>query len=203
MASTESTTKHISGRHPHAAIEMVQRADTLVGGAEKGAKALKIISGLQAYHRFDWVRGVPVVNQAGNFRGMVINAEWKTAFQWTSKAASVLGDVATLTGFAVNLAHAAPQIESILNSKEGWDTKGPKLCLQVSSLAFRTVAGAVPWGLVALSAEGYAETADLVTGGSYKLTEKLKSTDAKIATGYTKVTDPQTMYAFVNTYAVF
>jgi len=69
MAASNAT-KTPPGPDPHAVIQMINTAS---GGAVKGAKVLKVISGLQAYNQFDWIKGVPVTNAAGNFRGMVIS----------------------------------------------------------------------------------------------------------------------------------
>ena len=64
---------------------------------DDAAGVVRMISALEAYRRFSWIMDAPVLNAAGNYRGIVISAQWKNVYVY--RACPVLAsfrDVYTL-----------------------------------------------------------------------------------------------------------
>ena len=187
----------------HAAVEL---ADTYAGKAEGGLKAARAIAASEAFRKYDWLRNVPVRNLSGNLRGIVVNKRWAVVFHFAEDGLKSVEKVTLLAALAENMAKAYHQTDAILESKDSWDMKAAKLSTQVSSVAIRTAAGAIPAGthLLATSIGGYCQLAGLVGWqGAVRLDQKLKSLDASLTSSFEKVTDGDRMYAFINNHLVF
>jgi hypothetical protein len=189
-------------------VMIAEKSDGIAGGIDSGGKVLKAISASEAFRSYNWIKNVPTTNAAGNFRGMVISARWKTVFDFTSDVGETIGNIATLAGFAASLAEASSQIESILKSNNDWATKGAMISTQVSSAAVRTVGGIMPGGthVLALSLQGYCGMADLATRqsltGPKQCVQKLQSMDAWVRSTFNTVTDGNNIYLWINTHCV-
>jgi len=129
-------------RHPPV-VEIIKAADTWMSRAEGAKTAVKLISASEAFRRFNWLKGAPINNAAGDLRGMVVSAKWRAVFVTTSEKLEVVGKIAMIAGFASNLAEQSGKIESVLKSNESWEIKGLRLASIAGTASERTLAGAV------------------------------------------------------------
>ena len=154
--------------HSHQApiIEVVTRADKVASVAEGSGKALKLISGSEAFRRYDWFKSVPVFNVSGNLRGMVMSPGWRVVFETTSDVLEDVGKVAMIASFAANIAEQAGNIGDVLRSNEPPFLKGLRLASIAGTAAERTLAGVVSSGasMVFQSLQGYCQMAGLAGG---------------------------------------
>ena len=186
----------------HAVVEIARMISEKV---EAGAKIAKAVSASEAFRKYKWLRNVPKRNVSRNFRGMVVNKRWAVVFHFAEDALKPIERIALLAALAENIVKAHDQIDSILDSKDGWDIKAARLSTQVSSIAIRTVGGVVPAGahVLATSLSGYCQIAGL-TGlqGAAKVDLKLKSLDAFVTSSFEKVTDGENISIFINNHLV-
>jgi len=182
----------------HGVVEMVHNG---VDRLDSGVHAVRAIAASEAFRRFDWLKDAPIRNAAGDFRGIVVSARWRTVFDVTGKAA----EFTALAGLALNVANSAHEIESIWKSSEPWGVKGSRLSTQVSSIALRTALGVVPAAAhgLAMTLRGYCQIGDLLTGqaisqpGSWE--QKIKSMDSSISSHFDHFTDGKYMYLVIST----
>jgi len=129
---------------------------------------LKLISGSEAFRRYDWLRGMPIYNASGNLRGMVTSPGWRVVFDTISesKFLEVAGKVAFIAGFAGNIAEQSSNIASILHSNEPAYMKGLRLTTVAGTAAERTLLSPVSSGasVVFHSLQGYCEMIGLAGG---------------------------------------
>ena len=187
----------------HAVVEIVNTTDKVAGGVDNTNSMVRAISASEAFRQYNWLSDAPILNSAGDLRGMVLSAQWRTAFQVTTKIGDVAGKIATIAALAANIVKASGAIDSILNSKDSWDVKGAKLSTQVSSVAIRTVTGVVPAGvdLLTKSLSGYCMLAGVVTNSRFQpqsCVAKLSQADVYVQTTFDKVTDGNNIYMFLN-----
>ena len=199
MAQTAQTGRsNGKGMAPHVVIEMQNAVDQI----DHVSSVMKVISGSEAFRKYKLIAGKPALNAAGDLRGMVVSARWRTVFQVSSKLGSVAGNVATLATLANNIYQARARVDAIMNSKDPLSVKGPKLCLELSSLCLRTAGSGLTGGVnaLALSVQGYLMTAGYVVGQQrvQGAIDAVKAADAKFDTGFDAVTDPDNMYMFIN-----
>jgi len=192
-----------SSQTQHAVVEIVEKTDNFVGKASNVNDALNAISASEAFRKYDLLTQSPVLNSAGNLRGMVVSGRWRTVFQVTGEVGDVLGKVAVVAALAANIVHSWNEIDSIMNSSDSWDVKGAKLSSQVSSVAMRTVAGVVPagFGVLAYSMQGYCQIGGLATGGRFQpqaCISRLQAANAAVNTTFNKFTDGNNIYSFLN-----
>jgi len=198
-------------RHPVAVIEILDASLDAADKVDNVNKVFRVIAGSEAFRRYDWLRNVPATNVAGNFRGMVVNAKWKTAFQFSNKIGEGLdaaGNALVLASLAVNLYKAKDRIAQILSSNTSDTDKAARLSAYTSSLILATLGGAVPAGahLLAMSLEGYLMLAQLSTGGRLDTAgavNKLRSLDANVGHAYNTVADGDQLFNFIDTYLVY
>jgi hypothetical protein len=95
---------------------------------EHGLKATRVIAGGRAFRVYSPVSG-PATNSAGNFRGVVKSAKWKTRFDFVKKVQegleneekeilglNGLGNVFMLIGIAGNITENSDNFDAIWNS---------------------------------------------------------------------------------------
>lgn len=188
---------------PHAIVEITEKADQAIASLSTLNDAVKAISASEAFRKYNWLKSIPVMNAAGDLRGMVVSSRWRTVFQVSGDVGGVLEKVAVVAGLAVNIVHSWNEIETIYNSQDPWDVKGAKLSSQVSSVAIRTVGGIIPAGfsLLALSMQGYCQAGGVVTGSRFQpqaCIAKLKAASSYVNTTFNNVTDGDNIYSFLN-----
>jgi len=193
----------LSHLHKHTVVEIVHATDKVAGAVDSTNSAVRAISASEAFRQYSWLKGAPVLNTAGDLRGMVLSARWNSAFQVTTKIGDVAGKIAVVASLAVNIVQSSKQIDDILHSNDSWDVKGAKLSSQVSSIAIRTVGGVVPAGVDVLtrSMTGYCQLAGLVTNGRFQsqtCVTNLSSFDGRVQTTFNRVTDGNNIYNFLN-----
>ena len=188
--------------HQKVLDDVVELADY----TEAAIKSAKVISGAEAFRKYNWLRGVPLTNQAGNLRGMVVSARWATVFHFASNALKPVEKVARFASLAANLSKAKLEMDKIVSGDDNWMLKGARLSTQVSSVCLRTVFGDVPFAahLISKSLGGYLQLADLAgipKAGSWNT--NLLRLDHSFQDTFHSVTDGDKMYLLVNKYLVF
>ena len=116
-------------------VELVHKADDLVTGVDHGLDAARLISGSEAFRKYNWLTKSPGTNMVGDLRGMVVSGKWRTVFTVSSNVADVVGNIATVVSLAANLAEDWPRMNAIYLSSGSWDTKAAMLSSHVSSFA--------------------------------------------------------------------
>jgi hypothetical protein len=186
----------------HVAVEITSKYSEK---SEGGLKVARAIAASEAFRKYNWLKNAPVPNLSGNFRGMVVNKRWASVFHLAEDALKPIEKVALLAALAENIVKTHHQIDAILKSKDGWDTKAARLSTQISSIAIRTVGGAIPAGahILAISASGYCQIAGLAgSQGAMRLNQRLTSLDAWVSASFDKVTDGENMSVLINNYLV-
>ena len=145
---------------PHAVVEIVDKA---AGGTEGALKAGRVISGSEAFRKYDWIKNIRPANTVGNFRGMVISSRWAVMYNFAETSLKVVEKVAVFAALAANIYKAKNEFQKIIASSEDWGTKSSRLSTQVSSVSIRTLGGVIPAGthIIAMSLGGYLGMADI------------------------------------------
>src|ERR1039458_2660680 len=107
---------------------------------DDAAGVVRMISAVEAYRRFSWIMDAPVVNAVGNYRGMVISAQWKTVYVYSSSVADKAGNAVILLSVADEVIKSRQQIGATVNGNDDRYTKAAKLSSQVSGIALRVLA---------------------------------------------------------------
>jgi hypothetical protein len=189
----------------HAIVEIVETTDKVAGGLDTANSVARAISASEAFQKYNWLANQPVFNSVGDLRGMVVSARWRTAFNFASDTGDVLGRIALIAAFAGNIVKASKEIDTIVNSNASWSEKGARLSTQVSSVAIRTLLGAVPAGfeVVAFSLKGYCQLGSAVSGQRFDprgCIANLNSATSYVNTTFNSVTDGNNIYQFINIY---
>jgi hypothetical protein len=159
----------------HHSLHATEAGAEIVDRGEKTVRVAKAISGTEAFRKYNWLKGLPVKNVSGNFRGMVVSRRFRAIFDFsekylekTEKLNAWAARILLVAGMAHNLEKTMPEIERILASKQDWATKSGKLGPQVTSIMTRTlyelVAGPVRTLASSMIAQGYCGIGDLVRG---------------------------------------
>ncbi len=190
----------LGGEALHSFIEIASEASNPVGGSLVAARA---IAGFQAYRKYDWIRNVPVLNEAGNLRGMVVSARWAAVFHFADKSADVTGKVTLFASLGANIAQSFGDVEDILQSNDPWSLKGARLADQVASICLRT-AGGKALGAMDLAAQltssslGLAGRAGLP--GAAGLARNISVLDRRFDAWFNTVTDGKNLYLVTQQY---
>lgn len=135
------------------------------------ASGFKAIAAVHTYRRYGLLNVLQKTlprNKAGNFRGMVISARWKTAFHYTSDVGEVLENVGLFASFATNLADAGHEFELVHHSNLEPTLKGMRYAALAGTAAERALAGMVTGSvhLAYRSMQGYCMMAGLLGGSA-------------------------------------
>ncbi len=114
---------------------------TIVEVTEKGNNIVRVISAAEAYRKYNWLRKIPVTNSAGNLRGMVINAQARSVYEFTGKIGTYAGHLNILLSWAEECKRSSASFENIFLSKEDNLIKAAKISAQVSGIATRVLLG--------------------------------------------------------------
>jgi hypothetical protein len=188
----------------HAVVEISKKGEKVVETVDNTNKVAKGISAWQAFRDYDWLRGVPVKNAAGNLRGMVLSKDWNAAFQFTVRTGEVLEGLGAFAAIAVGMAESAEEIEDILNSKDAASVKAARLSTQLTAISMKYLTGIVTAPthllLTSLPTQGYCDIVDLATRKPIGSCQKtLKAMDIAIQSAAQEVSDGNNIYTFVNT----
>jgi hypothetical protein len=126
-----------------------KKADNLHTALEEGNAALKFYQGNKAFRQYSWLRNAPIANKSGNFRGMVVNAKWRTAFNLTVENAEKLekwGGYLAVAGVALDVIKQHERIGSILASPTSASEKAQRLTALGSMAIFNAVGSVLPLG---------------------------------------------------------
>jgi hypothetical protein len=184
----------------HASVEIVDDAGKKVEAADSVNKVAKGITAWQAFRDYDWLHDVPVKNVAGDLRGMVLNKEWRAAFQFTIKA----GKVMDFLSIAVGVAQSAGEIQDIVKSNDPMNLKAARLSTQVTAISMKYLTGIVTGPahilLTSLPTQGYCDVIDLSRRKALGTCQQtLSAVDASIQSAAQQISDGNNIYLFVNT----
>jgi len=184
----------------HAFVEIVDGASV---AADVGLKVAKAVAAVEAVRKYNWIRRVPVLNSAGNLRGMVVDARWAAAFHFAEDCVDLAGKIGVLASLATSIAQASGEIEDILDSDDTYTHKGARLLDQVGSICIRTAGGGVLSG-VDLTAQLAAVSLGLAgRAGLHQAPQwgrRITSLDARLDTWFNTVTDGNNIYLVVQKY---
>jgi hypothetical protein len=162
---------------------------------ELGIHGLRAVIGGRAFRSFHPLSGTFELNKAGNLRGIVVSARWRTLFRHTSDVGEYRTNVGYLATLVSGIAESAPKIESIVNSPNSPTLKGMEIAATASTIAQRALLGAVPEGahLIYRSLEGWCMIAGLVGGKADSVASHCLSTlhnaDTLVQTTFKTITD--------------
>ena len=186
----------------HPVIELIHRqhkpaewASHHLDQADVGRTGLQIVMGGRAYREYNALSNTVGLNKAGNFRGMVVSARWKTLFRHTSHIGEYMENIGYLAALAAGIAESAPKMEKILRSSDSATLKGMHITATAGTIAQRALAGAVPAGahMIYRSLEGWCMVAALA-GGKTELVasqciKTLHDADTLVQTTFQTLTD--------------
>jgi hypothetical protein len=184
-------------------VELGDKAGEWAGATIGSAK---VIAAAEAFRKYNWIRGMPVMNSVGNLRGMVVSGRWAAVFHFAENSLKPVERVAVFASLAANLYGAKDEVDRIFSGNDDWTVKGARLSTQVSSICLRTALGGVPFGahLIARSLGGYLQLADLAglhQAGQWNRT--LQRMDQSGQSMFDRATDGNNMYLYVNRNLVF
>lgn len=206
--ATQTRVDNASRFYPDAVVEIVDKG---VDATDNINKVVRIIAGSEAYRRYNWLKAVPATNAAGNFRGMVISARWKTAFQFSNKLAGrleVAGNYLLFASLAVGVYNNSKKIDQIWHSNASDGEKAAQLSAMTSALILGALGGVVPAGthLLMMSLQGYLLTAGGLSGGRINTSgviKQLQAADFAVQHAYDKISNGDQLYNLINTYLVY
>ncbi len=175
-------------------IEIVKKVDDTLDYADHLNKGVKFVAGTQAFRVYSAAAGYGV-NKAGNLRGMVKNARWRTIFNYSNEVSEHMENIGTLASFAANIAEMSDDFEKIAHSRNPATLKGLQIAAAAGTAAERTLAGAVPAGvgLIYTSLKGWCEIAGLAGGsvqsGANQCIEVLDNADKLVKQSFKAITD--------------
>jgi len=189
-----------SHRHPvveliHSQSTTAELIDRRLGQADLGRTAIQAVAGGRAFRDYGALSNTIGVNRAGNLRGMVLSAKWRTVFTHTSEVGEYMENIGYLASLASGIMESAPKIEAILGSRDSAVMKGLQISAMASTIAQRALLGVVPAGahLIYRSLEGWCMIAGLAGGpfqsGTTECIRTLRYADALVQTSFRAVTD--------------
>jgi hypothetical protein len=177
--------------HERTAENVSHRTDQAVLG-KIGLQTVMAGRAFREYHALSQRIGL---NRAGNLRGMVVSARWRTLFRYTSEVGEHLDNLGYLAALASGIATSAPKFESIVASSDSAALKGLKIAATTSTIAQRALLGVVPAGahMIYRSLEGWCMIGGLV-GGSARpdaspAVRAIQGADAWVQTKFQMITD--------------
>ena len=187
---------HLTGGvHSFPVVELSKEASGVLSKISGVAWSATVISGSEAFRKYDWLRRVPGLNKNDNLRGMVVSRKWRAVFEPVSRGAKVIGNVATVASFAAYLGEQYDRIDQIMNSSEDPALKALRLADISGTAAERTLAGMVTGvvSTVLLSMQGYCRIAGLTNQRAQEFSNEcvkfLEETDGKVKTFARALTD--------------
>ncbi|SIN90258.1 hypothetical protein [Vannielia litorea] len=160
---------------------------------------LKPISASEAFRKYDWLRGAPVLNKSGNLRGMVINKNARVVYTISSKAADKIAVVSAV----IEMAKEWDRAKTVYASNADNSEKFSRITLLFSASILRSVTSIVPTAVEigALSLKGYGDLFSLVTGSSGGTQFGKAATDfaRNVRTIHSRQWDGENWYNFIET----
>lgn len=158
---------------------------------------LKPMSTSEAFRKYSWLRGAPVLNKSGNLRGMVINSRMRTVYSVSDKAGNYLAVVAAL----MEIGKEMSRLEMIYKSDADRIEKASRMLMIGSAAILRSVTSIVPtaFHFAMMSAQGYAQIFSLATGSraGVRLGDQLVRLDREVKAIHQKQWDGENWYHFL------
>jgi hypothetical protein len=140
---------------------------------------------------------VPVLNHAGNLRGMVVSKRARAIYNITFKSANTLAKyerALLFASIAIELAKDSPKFSAVHHSTMS-DAQAARMYVAITDAAIlRGLTGIVPLGaeVIAKSLEGYCDLAELAgVRSASSLKRKIRSIDAMIETTHARIFSPE------------
>ncbi len=206
--STSSSGSVQSSSHPHALVEVAAHAheviDSIHSKTEKANSAFKFAAGHAAFRKYNWIKATPVLNRAGNLRGVVINARARTAFNFLVKSGEALefaGKALLIAGVAIEVAKATDRLEAIAHSSGSDSDKAQQFSLAASMIVTRALLS--PVVPVTHFVATKAASALRWVHSSDQLIDKVNAADIKVKSYYEAITNDDIVLHAINTHCVF
>ena len=106
--------------------------ESIAGGAKQ-------LTGAAAFRKYSWLTNARGLNVSGNFRGMVISANSKTAYVFVSKIENAAGNLAAFTALVGELETATGNVYNIVNGRGTRLEKASRISTEISATCFRAV----------------------------------------------------------------
>jgi hypothetical protein len=180
----------------HGQDQAAKTIDHRLTQVDLGRLSVQAVLGGRAFRQYHALSETVVLNKAGNLRGMVASARWRTLFRLNSEVGEYMANIGYLAGLAAEITESAPKIEAILKgSDNSVNLMGLRISALAGTIAQRALLGIVPSGahMIYRSLEGWCMIAGLAGGkiqsDSSKCIQTLKEADALVQTGFRFVTD--------------
>ncbi len=173
----------------------LEHFDRRVGQADIARTSAQMVSGTRAFRDYAAFSNKIKLNTAGNLRGMVLSAKWRTAFVHVSHVGEYMENIGYLAAISSGIADSAPKIDAIYHSSDPAALKAMKISGIAGTIAQRALVGAVPAGvhLIYRSLEGWCLIAGLAGGRVERAASQgiktLRSADALVSTTFRNITD--------------
>ncbi len=156
------------------------------------------IAASEAFRKYNWLVGSPMMNQAGDLRGMVINARMRTIYTVSGK----VSDRVAVVGALLEVGKEMTRIKAVYGSNEDGLEKTSRILLLTSAAVLRSVTSVVPTAihLGAISIGGYAQLYSAATGSPSgdALSGELEQFADRVEMIHRKQWDGETWYNFIN-----
>lgn len=113
--------------------------DSVLEFADNTSTVLQRISGSQAFRSYNWLTNAPARNTFGNFRGMVVSGNAKTAFVFVSKVGDYTSNVAAFAVLVEELKTMSRNIENIAGGNGTKAEVASRISAEISALCSRVV----------------------------------------------------------------
>lgn len=188
--------------HPRPILEIVHQELDFAGHTIEGSSALasgfKAVAASHTFRKYGFLnvlQNTYPTNIAGNFRGIVISARWKTVFHYISERGERLENFGTIVSFAANVAEMGHEFEAVHYYETDATLKSMRYAALAGTAAERTLAGIVTGGvhLTYKSMEGYCMMLGLLGGSAQSAANQCITTldhaDYFVQTSVKKITD--------------
>lgn len=182
-------------------FEVIEKPFESLASAVKSGEVLntfvKPITAANAFRRYNWLRGVPMLNRSGNLRGMVINKRMRHAYGLSKSFGAKLAVLSAL----IEVAGEMKRVEKIYGSDAAASEKLARSLMLGGAAVLRSVTSVVPTAveLTAASAKGYVGMYSLATGSdlSQRFDQKADAVSQFVRTTHRKQWDGEVWYDFV------
>lgn len=163
-------------------------------------KTAKFYYGHQAFREYRWLKGLPVMNKAGNLRGMVLDKRARAIFTFTIETGEKLeklNKVLLLAQWLIEFAKIRHDIIATVNSSADPSAKLQRICVDVSLAIFRPLVSTVPAATHAVAV--------ILLKGAHRfhlpaaLEAKIRSDDMLVDSVYKKITNSDDVIHYINT----
>jgi hypothetical protein len=201
-----------SNRHDHTGLDVAiefaegihNKTDAVHKTLDWGNGTLKLLTGIQAFRKYSWLRNAPIRNRFGNFRGMVVSPIFKTVFDVTVENADKLekyGQYLAVAGVALDIVKQHEMMGKIWGSRSMQTSEKAQRLITLGSMAvFKAVGAPIPLATHVI-AEKLAWVCNVLPA-TKSLGENVQLVDFTIQTSYKQMMDSENVVHYINTHLV-